>query len=445
MKKLFGTWFGLLLALSLGSANLCQATVVYDWVTVGDPGNAPDDTGYGAVDEEFRMGRFEVTNRQYTEFLNAVASDDTNDLYITEMTTWPGGAVNRSGSDGNYSYRSISGWEDKPIVYVTLWSAMRFANWLHNGQPGGNQDASTTEDGAYTLTADGIVENTIRRNPNASIFVPSEDQWYKSAFYKAGGDDTGYWDFATGTDEVPAAIDPPGSENAAGYNREHRFTDVGAYSLSPSPYGTFDQSGNAWEWTEEVLATNSVIIRGGSTARDELRMAADWRQTHTPHRGLIGFRLASRAIQPGTGDFDGNGVVDVADIDLLLAETAVESHTSIFDLTADGRVDQADISFWVKDIYKTWFGDANLDGRFNTADLVSVFITAKYERDVDAGWADGDWTGDRRFTTADFVAVGSDGGFEQDVRRAVPEPTSGLALWLGALMLLRARRRQRCL
>jgi formylglycine-generating enzyme required for sulfatase activity len=27
--------------------------------------------------------------------------------------------------------------------------------------------------------------------------------------------------------------------------------DVGAYALSDSPYGTFDQGGNAWEWNEE--------------------------------------------------------------------------------------------------------------------------------------------------------------------------------------------------
>ncbi len=43
-----------------------------------------------------------------------------------------------------------------PVNFVSFWDGLRFANWLHNGQPTGAQGNSTTEDGAYTLTAGGI-------------------------------------------------------------------------------------------------------------------------------------------------------------------------------------------------------------------------------------------------------------------------------------------------
>jgi sulfatase modifying factor 1 len=66
-----------LLFLMVSSAH----AVTIDWVTVGDPGNAADTTGYGAVADAFRIGKYEVTIGQYTDFLNAVAATDTSSLY----------------------------------------------------------------------------------------------------------------------------------------------------------------------------------------------------------------------------------------------------------------------------------------------------------------------------------------------------------------------------
>jgi hypothetical protein len=54
-------------------------------VTVGNPGNAPN-TRYngisvGSVAHDYRIGKYEITTGQYTEFLNAVAKGDPNGLY----------------------------------------------------------------------------------------------------------------------------------------------------------------------------------------------------------------------------------------------------------------------------------------------------------------------------------------------------------------------------
>jgi formylglycine-generating enzyme required for sulfatase activity len=42
----------------------------------------------------------------------------------------------------------VADWADRPVNYVSWGDAARFANWLHNGQPSGAQDLTTTEEGA---------------------------------------------------------------------------------------------------------------------------------------------------------------------------------------------------------------------------------------------------------------------------------------------------------
>ncbi len=117
-------------------------------VTVGDAGNPNDSTGYGAVSYVYNIGTYEVTLSQYTAFLNAVAKDDTYNLYNPFMETDLNIAgIMRSGSPGNYSC-SVIGSGNRPVTYVSWFDAARFANWLANGQPTGTQGNSTTEDGA---------------------------------------------------------------------------------------------------------------------------------------------------------------------------------------------------------------------------------------------------------------------------------------------------------
>ena len=78
-------------------------TTTYDsnlWMTVGDPGNAADTTGYGAVAESFRIMKYEFTNQQYTTFLNSAAKTDTNSLFNENMGSDPRGGITRKGSSG---------------------------------------------------------------------------------------------------------------------------------------------------------------------------------------------------------------------------------------------------------------------------------------------------------------------------------------------------------
>jgi len=156
--------------------------VTIDWVTVGDPGNAADTTGYGAVAESFRIGKYEVTIQQYTAFLNAVAASDPYSLYSTNMAGDLNIAgISRSGTSGGYSYSVINNGGlsgNRPITFVSWFDAARFANWMQNGQGSGS-----TETGAYTLVGGQTSGTAPAKNPGATFYIPTENEWYKAAFY----------------------------------------------------------------------------------------------------------------------------------------------------------------------------------------------------------------------------------------------------------------------
>ncbi|MHC4179443.1 MAG: SUMF1/EgtB/PvdO family nonheme iron enzyme [Planctomycetota bacterium] len=135
-------------------ASAAQAVSI-DFVPVGNPGNPdwpdPPKSSRGGVDYKYFMGTYEVTAGQYTEFLNAVAADDTYGLYSGLMVGEYACGIQRSGAPGSYTYSVDPAGAQRPVTAVSFWDACRFVNWLHNGLQTGAQDSSTTEDGAYTL------------------------------------------------------------------------------------------------------------------------------------------------------------------------------------------------------------------------------------------------------------------------------------------------------
>jgi formylglycine-generating enzyme len=262
MKKLSATAAALAL-MYLGVA--AQANITIDTVTVGDPGNAADTAahsgnpaGQGAVSYTYNIGKYEVTAGQYAAFLNAKAATDPYGLYNSKMWSDSYGCkIQRSGNSGSYTYSVSSDYANRPVNYVSYWDACRFANWLGNGQGTGS-----TETGAYTIPNgyNGIDGRTIQRNAGATWAVTSEDEWYKAAYYKGGGANTGYWLYPTQSDSINTAM--------ANYNSSvGHTTAVGAYAY-PSAYGTFGQGGNVWEWNEAILYQDANFasrgLRGGS-------------------------------------------------------------------------------------------------------------------------------------------------------------------------------------
>ena len=300
-----------------------------DTVPVGYPGNPNDTPGhsYGAVDYLYNIGKFEVTAGQYTEFLNAVAATDTYGLYseyMAQLNLTRGCNIQRTGSSGSYSYSVVGDWAEHPVNHVSWGDAARFANWLHNGQPTGAQDLSTTEDGSYYLngaTTDGELM-AVAREEDATWVIPSEDEWYKAAYYDGAA--ALYFDYPTRTDTVPSNLleDPDPGNNVTFYDGGYTIgdpyyrTEVGAHENSESPYGTFDQGGNVWEWTEAVLNGSHRFLRGGAfTSSDDSLHAAYRNYYYLPmlEGSGFGFRVAKVPVL----DFTGDGNVDLHDFAFL--------------------------------------------------------------------------------------------------------------------------------
>ena len=277
--------FVAVLCLIVGST---AVAVDIETVPVGNVGNAGEWSGEsygghgadricGAVDYEYRIGEYEVTAGQYTEFLNAMAAADPYGLYNTNMDTavyYGGCDIKRTGSSGSYVYSVTSDRANRPVNFVSWGDAARFANWLHNDQPTGAQGLTTTEDGAYFLN--GATSNTgllaVSRETDWTWAITSEDEWYKAAYHKNDGVTGNYFDYPTRSDSTPSndLINPDPGNNATFYDDAYTIvgpywrTEAGAHENSDSPYGTFDQGGNVWEWNEAILSVSSRGMRGGS-------------------------------------------------------------------------------------------------------------------------------------------------------------------------------------
>ena len=297
------------LAAMLLLAGAAMADVVIETVPVGNAGNA-DDTegdGYGSVSYTYNIGKTEVSNAQYAELLNAVATvGDPHGLYNANMGSgWNDiGGISRTGSGTGgdpwlYAVRTNRG--DRPVNYVSFWDACRFANWLHNGQPTGGQDLTTTEDGAYFLNGvTNPANNTITREADWNWAVTSEDEWYKAAYYDGAGG--AYYDYPTGSNTEPTDEAPPGTDMANGsanydtVDFTYRTTVCGAYTAKPSdsPYGTYDQGGNVLEWNDAIVWTASRGARGGTFEKSHTDLRASERGIYDPTIEMyyMGFRVS---------------------------------------------------------------------------------------------------------------------------------------------------------
>lgn len=146
------------------------------------------------------------------------------------------------------------------------------------------------------------------------------------------------------------------------------------------------------------------------------------------------------------GDFDNDHDLNTADLDRLATRIREQAFSRRVDLNEDGQIDMQDHRHWVIDLKGTWYGDANLDGEFNSGDLVAVFTVGKYESEQESGWAEGDWNADGVFGSGDLVFAFQDGGYEQGPRvavAAVPEPSTGLLLAFAATFAVSSTRRKR--
>jgi formylglycine-generating enzyme required for sulfatase activity len=283
-----------------------------DYVTIGNAGNAADTADgdvftegiqrFGSVGYVYQIGKYEVTNAQYAEFLNAAdpGGVNANGIYNASMgSNIRGGITYTSGSASGSKYTTRTNMGNKPVNYVSWFDAVRFTNWMATGN---------TETGSYTLN--GATSGIVTKNVGATVYIPSEDEWYKAAYSNPA--DSSYSIYPTQSNTAPtiAAADASGNisnpgANVANYNygadwngQDGNMTTVGsAGAASASFYGTFDQGGNAYEWNDAVISTTARGLRAGSWNSDENLISSYLMSANAVLENQYnGFRVASVSI-----------------------------------------------------------------------------------------------------------------------------------------------------
>jgi formylglycine-generating enzyme required for sulfatase activity len=214
-----------------------------------------------------QMSKYEVTNAQYCDFLNAaLASGDitldgtkvegANGLnsgedyvgqsyYKLDGTGWTGaGATNGGAARIRYNEGAFivdSGFGNHPVTYVSWYGAMAFASYYN-------------------------------------YYLPTEEQWQAVADY----DDT--YIYGCGVTIEPGIANYRDSENPDG------TTPVGSYGQYG--YGMSDMAGNVSEWTS-TGSENSRIFRGGGWYSLDSDCAISIRGDGIPYANYtdIGFRV----------------------------------------------------------------------------------------------------------------------------------------------------------
>ncbi len=306
--RLLGFTAVILAALIVGPAH----AVTIATVPVGYAGNAPDPTTgslYGAVPYNYNIGKYDVTNAQYVEFLNAKASaSDPYGLWNSVMVDF--GGISRSGA-GPFVYSVNPTNANKPAIGVTAYDAIRFVNWLDSGQ--GNGD---TENGSYRITNGGnnagmvVVPDATQRaawagDATPHWLLPSDNEWYKSAYFD--GPANTYYAYPFQSDSIPTALLPPGNSNSGNFDDVAPFagensgvTDVGAYPQSLSPFGALDMGGNVAQWNESAFrAYSGPELRGGFWNGDASELAASWQYPYVSDPTAEGYNLGFRVVTIG--------------------------------------------------------------------------------------------------------------------------------------------------
>jgi formylglycine-generating enzyme len=250
---------GCVMAANFASADTIRG-INMDFVNIGNAGNAADTTGYGAVGYNYRIGTYELTNAQWNVFTAAAGVPTGNPSSAYDLGATYTGA-------------------QQPANCISWYEAAQFCNYLTSGYK---------SLGAYQLGTDGSI--TVDRASAISVYgiayvIPTENEWYKAAYYKPNG--SGYSLYANGTNTAPIA----------GVNSNYYLaigTPWNVIAGTMEQNGTYNLMGNVWEWNEAFVGS-SRGLRGGSYNAIGDYPASSYRHDADPdyEYGSVGFRVAS--------------------------------------------------------------------------------------------------------------------------------------------------------
>ncbi len=237
-----------------------------EWVNVAggsfqmgsDNGNIEEQPIHTVTLSSYEITKYEITNRQYCEFLNAISCDSTGSYNGVEFIDMDDSDCLIFYSSGQFIPRGDE--PDFPVIEVTWYGSDAFAQWA-----GGR--------------------------------LPTEAEW---EFAAQGGNNSNAYTYS-GSDTIGVV---------AWYhaNSDANIQLVG--TKAPNELGIYDMSGNVWEWCKdwysEVYYSNSPtnnpqgslsgtdrVLRSGSWLSDAYYCRVAYRNKSTPDGSVsyYGFRI----------------------------------------------------------------------------------------------------------------------------------------------------------
>jgi formylglycine-generating enzyme required for sulfatase activity len=277
-----------------------------NFMTIGNAGNAADTTGYGSVGYNYRIGTYEVSVNQ----INAASAN---------------GLIGVTAGSQNWNSTG-----DGPAFGISWLQAAAFVNYLNTSK--GHQAAYNLSNsgGAITMALwqsgqSGYDPSNPFRNSLSTYFLPSENEWYKAAYYDPNKNSRsgGYWLYPTGSDSAPNPVLSSTIAGTAIYNQPWGPNLTNAASVyqsgGPSPYGATGMGGNVWEILESSPSGANTdpndlrVERGGAWTSSASYLQSASRATgldiyNSDGYGVAGFRVASVIPEPSTYALFGLGL-----------------------------------------------------------------------------------------------------------------------------------------
>ena len=224
-----------------------------DFVTIS--GDTNPASGYGIVNNDYRIGKYEITNEQWNKFKasQGVIGGNPSSAY-DESPYWSG---------ANVPANEVSWYEAAQLVNWLNTSTGHQAAYKFTGTPGASDYTFTLWD----TTDPGYDMFNPFRNSNAYYFLPTEDEWVKAAYWTGSALQT----YSTVDGAVPIA----GIDSNFG-QRSYPFDGPWAVGSGFEELnGTYDMMGNVGELTESTMsgkypdfhALYLRLVRGGPTSQ----------------------------------------------------------------------------------------------------------------------------------------------------------------------------------
>jgi len=259
------------------------------FVQISQTNNATDPASgsrYGAVPYEYRTSINEISQNMITKATASGLANVTAGAWTNQNQ--PAANINWYEAAAFVNFLNTN--SGKTAAYNLSWSGTAWSMTLQSSS------------NAWTLGGTNLY-----RNKDAYYFLPSENEWYKAAYYNPAG--SNYFLYPTASSSVPTPVaSGTGGTNAGtavfflgGSGITNTAPAVVTAAGGRSPYGTMGQGGNVRDWIETAadgLNNSPTELRsmlGGFWGDEAFVLSSTNRYSRDPlgENNWLGFRVAS--------------------------------------------------------------------------------------------------------------------------------------------------------